>query len=520
MEIVLAAVVSAMVAGAVVMLLERTRRSQAPSRKPEPEREPEPERAPPPAAEAATAPIPAPAPAAAGREDAERELHERELELRARRTELARMEERMRAKERTLDVRAGELERAERSLEDRKRNLDNTAEELKHAKRDRQRELEQVSGLTRGQATKLLMAGAEEELRGEKARLARQVEEETKRDAERRARSILSTAVQRVAGGHAAETTVTLVELPADDFKGRIIGREGRNVRALESITGVDIILDETPSSVALSGFDGVRRAIAKLTLERLVQDGRINPTRIEQAFERAKREIDAHIDEVGEQALLDANVGPLHPELTKLIGRLHYRTSYSQNVLAHSVECAHLAELIAEELGADAKIARRAALLHDIGKAVSHEVQGSHALVGGQLARRFGEDEAVAHAMEAHHDEVEMRTVEAVIVQVADSVSGSRPGARHAESGERFVARMEELERIAGRRPGVESAHVLRAGRELRVIVRPEEVDDAGAALLSHEIARDLERESTHVTPGGTKVTVVRESRAVGQTR
>jgi ribonuclease Y len=319
--------------------------------------------------------------------------------------------------------------------------------------------------------------------------------------------------MQRLAAGHAAETTVSLVELPSDDMKGRIIGREGRNIRALENITGVDFIIDDTPSAVVLSAFDGVRREIAKLTLEKLVQDGRIHPARIEEAFYQARSEIEHHIVEQGEQALFEANVHSMHPELVKLLGRLKYRTSYGQNVLSHSVEVARLAAMMADELGASAKTARRAALLHDIGKAVSHETEGPHALVGGDLARRYGEPEAVAHAMEAHHNEVEMQTVEAVIVQTADSLSGARPGAR-GESLEHYVKRLKELEEVASRRVGVEKVYAMQAGRELRVIVAPGEVSDEEAALLSHEIARDIERELEY--PGQIKVTVIRESRAV----
>jgi ribonuclease Y len=319
--------------------------------------------------------------------------------------------------------------------------------------------------------------------------------------------------MQRLAASHAAETTVSVVELNADDMKGRIIGREGRNIRVLENLTGVDFIIDDTPNAVVLSSFDGVRREIARLTLEKLLQDGRIHPARIEEMYYQAKSEIDNHITESGEQAVFEANVQSLDPELVKLLGRLKYRTSYGQNVLAHSVECAHLAAMMAHELGASPKTARRAALLHDIGKAVSHEIEGPHAVVGGDLARRHGEPEAVAHAMEAHHNEVEPQTVEAVIVQAADALSGARPGAR-GESLESYVKRLRELEQIAARHTGVDKVYAMQAGREIRVMVQPGAVDDDGAVLLSHEIAREIEQELEY--PGQIKVTVIRESRAV----
>jgi ribonuclease Y len=436
-----------------------------------------------------------------------------DAELRERRAEIARIEERLITKEEALDVRLEEAGRRERSLEDRARNLDAEAEKLKAAKREQLRELERVANLTSGQARQILLKELEDELRHDSAKLVHQVEEEARREADRRARNILATCMQRLAGAQASETTVSVVSLQSDDLKGRIIGREGRNIRALEMLTGIDFIVDDTPGAVILSGFDGVRREIARLTLERLLQDGRIHPARIEEAYYQARSEIENRIVEVGEQALLDANVGTLHPELTKLLGRLHYRTSYGQNVLAHSVECAHLASMLAAELGASARTAARAALLHDIGKAVTHEIEGPHALVGGELARRYNEVEAVAHAMEAHHNEVPLRTIEAVIVQIADSISGARPGAR-GESLENYTKRLRDLEEIALNHEGVEKVYAMQAGREIRVIVEPEHVDDDAAALLSHRIARDVERELEYA--GQIKVTVIRESRAV----
>jgi ribonucrease Y len=493
MEIVLVALVAAAVSAGVVLAMGRARRPAT-------------------GASVGTALAPAPdAPRAAESGDAAVPVAPvtvdkgaLEDELQARRAELGRMEERLRARESALDAR-------EQSLDDRQRNVDHEASKLKQGRARQLRELERVAGLSAGQAKQLLMRELEDELRHDSARTIRQVEEETKHDADRRARSILSTVMQRVAGGHATETTVSVVELRSDELKGRIIGREGRNIRTLESLTGIDFIIDDTPGAVLLSGFDGVRRETARLTLEKLLSDGRIHPARIEEAYEQAQGEIDQFVVEVGEKAVYEANVGTLHPELIRLLGRLHFRTSYGQNVLAHSVECARLASLLAAELGASPKTAARAALLHDVGKAVSHEVEGPHALVGGQLARRYEATEAVAHAMESHHNEVEPQTVEAVIVQIVDSLSGARPGAR-GESLEHYVTRLHELEAVATRHEGVDKAYAMHAGREIRVIVEPDALDDDAAALLSHQIARDVERELEY--PGQIKITVIRESR------
>jgi ribonucrease Y len=498
MEIVLAALVAAAVAVAVALLLQRPR-----------------------AAPTAAGPVAAPErregahPGAAASAGAGGE--EIEDELRARRSELARLEERLRSKESSLELHGQRLDERERALDDRQRNLEHGREELKTAKREQLRELERVAGLSAGQAKQIMMRELEDELRHESARLIRQVEEETRHDADRRARSILAAVMQRVASSHAVETTVSVVELKSDELKGRIIGREGRNIRALETLTGIDFIIDDTPGAVLLSGFDGVRREIARLTLEKLLQDGRIHPARIEEAFHQAKSEIDQHVVVVGEQAVFEANVGSVHPELVKLLGKLRFRTSYGQNVLHHSVECARLAGMLASELGADPRVAARAALLHDIGKAVSHETEGPHALVGGELARRYKESEAVAHAMEAHHNEVELQTVEAVIVQIVDALSGARPGAR-GESLEHYVKRLHELEAIATRHDGVDKVYAMHAGREIRVIVHPDEIDDDAASLLSHQIAREVEKELEY--PGQIKVTVIRESRATDYAR
>jgi ribonuclease Y len=433
--------------------------------------------------------------------------------LRRQEEQLARSTERSQSLERSLDRRSAELDRRERDLEARAAELEIERQAVAKLHEDHTRALERIAGLSAGQAKQALLKDVEDQARHDSARVIRQVEEETKRDAERRVRSILSVAMQRLAASHAAETTVSVVQLPSDDMKGRIIGREGRNIRALENLTGVDFIIDDTPNAVVLSAFDGVRREIARMTLEKLLQDGRIHPARIEETFYQAKSELEGHIVELGEAAVFEADVHGLDAELVKLLGRLRFRTSYGQNVLAHSVECAQLAAIMAHELGASAKTARRAALLHDIGKAVSHEIEGPHALVGGDLVRRHGESEAVAHAMEAHHNEVEPQTVEAVIVQSADALSGARPGAR-GESLEQYVKRLRDLEHIATRHTGVDKVYAMQAGREIRVIVAPDHIDDDGAIALSRDIAREIEKELEY--PGQIKVTVIRESRAV----
>ena len=444
-----------------------------------------------------------PAPAAQDAAAAQPDSAEREESV-------SRLEER--ARERT-----GELDRRARELDEQTRALEAEREQLALRERDQESALERISGLSASQAKERLLRDVEDRARHDAARRLRQIEEETKRDAERRVRSILAVAMQRLAASHAAETTVSVVQLPSDDMKGRIIGREGRNIRALENLTGVDFIIDDTPNAVVLSAFDGVRREVARMTLEKLLQDGRIHPARIEETYYQAKSELEGHIVELGEEAVFEADVHGLDPELTKLLGRLRFRTSYGQNVLAHSVECAQLAAMMAHELGASAKTARRAALLHDIGKAVSHEIEGPHALVGGDLARRHGEPEAVAHAMEAHHNEVEPQTIEAVIVQAADALSGARPGAR-GESLEQYVKRLRDLEHIATRHDGVDKVYAMQAGREIRVMLDPGALDDDGAVLLSHEIAREIEQELEY--PGQIKVTVIRESRATDYAR
>jgi len=414
-------------------------------------------------------------------------------------------------------VRESELARREAELARHEAELERERQGVSERRSELERELERISGLSAARAKQLLLKQVEDQARHDAARKVRQIEEETKRDADRRVRNILSVCMQRLAAGHAAETTVSVVQLSADDMKGRIIGREGRNIRALENLTGVDFIIDDTPGAVVLSGFDGVRREIARITLEKLLEDGRIHPARIEEMYYQAKSELESHIVELGEQAVLDAGVQGLNPELVKLLGRLKFRTSYGQNVLSHSIEVARLAAMMADELGASAKTSRRAALLHDIGKAVTHEIEGPHALVGGELARKYGEGEAVAHAMEAHHNEVEPQTIEAVIVQAADALSGARPGAR-GESLELYVKRLRDLEQIATRHKGVDKVYAMQAGREIRVMVAPGAIDDDAATMLSYEIAREIEKELEY--PGQIKVTVIRESRAVEYAR
>jgi ribonuclease Y len=446
------------------------------------------------------------------REEALRVRTEVERDLGERRAEVARIEERLAGQEAGIEQKLVELERREQSFNDRETHVKQLQDELKTVKDEQLKELERISGLTAVDARRQLLEREQELVRHEMARMVRQAEEEAQIEARRRARSLVADALQRVAASHAAETTVSLVELPSDDMKGRIIGREGRNIRALENLTGVDFIIDDTPQAVALSSFDGVRREIAKLTLAKLVEDGRIHPARIEESYYQSKTEIEEHIRQAGEQAVFEANVGSMHEELVKLLGRLRYRTSYGQNILKHSLECAHLAGIMAAELGASVKTAKRAALLHDVGKALTHEVEGTHAAISAQQAKRYGESQHVVHAVEAHHYEVQPQTVEAILVIAADAISASRPGAR-GESLENYIKRLEALEELASKRAGVERVYALQAGREIRVMVKPGEVSDDEAVLLSHEIAREIEDNLEY--PGQIKVTVIRESRA-----
>src|SRR5215208_2379248 len=451
------------------------------------------------------------------REEALKLRAEVENELREKRGEIVKIEERVLAKEEEIDGKLIEFERREQGLADRETHLKAMQEAAKAAGEQQIKELERISGLTIEEAKRHVLERSEELVRHEMARMVRQMEEEARTDAKRRARNLVADALQRVAASHAAETTVTLVELPSDDMKGRIIGREGRNIRALEHITGVDFIIDDTPQAVVLSSFDPLRREVAKLTLAKLIEDGRIHPARIEEMYYQSKAELDDTIRAAGEQAVFEANCGDFHEELVKVLGRLRFRTSYGQNVLKHSLEVVHLAGIMATELEAGIKTAKRAALLHDLGKAMTHEVEGSHAAISTQLARRYGETQGVVHAIEAHHYEVQPQTVEAVLLNAADAISASRPGAR-GESLEGYIKRLEALEEIAMQKTGVEKAYALQAGREIRVMVKPAEIDDDGAVLLSHEIAREIEDQLEY--PGQVKVTVIRESRAIDVAR
>lgn len=436
-----------------------------------------------------------------------------DAELKERRQELTQLENRLLSREEALDELQKDMARREQSVSDREAHYRRVLEEVEAARVEQQRQLEAISGLTKEQAADIILKRTENEIRHDMAKMVRAIEEEARHEGDRRAKDILSICIQRNAASHVADTTVSVVPLPSDDMKGRIIGREGRNVRTLENLTGIDFIIDDTPEAVVLSGFDTVRREIARLTLTKLVADGRIHPAKIEEMYTKAREEVEREIQDAGEQAVLEANVHGVAPELLRLLGRLKFRTSYGQNVLMHSLEVAHLAGLMANELGVNAKLAKRAGLLHDLGKAVDHEVEGSHAMIGGNLAKRYGESEAVVHVIEAHHNEVDPTTVEAVLVAAADAVSGARPGARR-ETLETYMKRLEALERIAESKPGVEKSYAIQAGREIRVLVKPDEIDDDQAALLCREIAKEIEQELDY--PGTIRVTVIRESRAV----
>ena len=440
-----------------------------------------------------------------------------DMELADRRESVLKIEERVLAKEEEIERKLGDLTRKDQGLADREIHLRQLQDELKQTKLAEQVELERIAGLTLQEAKAHLLERGEELIRHELARRVRMLEEEAKADSKRRARNLVADALQRVAASHASETTVSVIELPSDDMKGRIIGREGRNIRALEHLTGVDFIIDDTPHAVILSSFDGLRREIARLTLTKLIEDGRIHPARIEETYYQSKSELEEMVKQAGEQAVFEANCGLFDEELVKILGRLRYRTSYGQNVLRHTLEVVHLAGIMATELGASIRTAKRAAMLHDLGKAMTHEIEGSHAAISAQLARRYGETQHVVHAIEAHHYEVQPQTVEAVLVIAADAISASRPGAR-GESLEHYIKRLESLEQLAASKPGVEKVYALQAGREIRVIVSPTELDDDSAALLSHEIAREIEDQLEY--PGQVKVTVIRESRSVDVAR
>lgn len=449
--------------------------------------------------------------------EAKEEIHksrnEIEKEVKERRSEVQKMERRLQSKEETIDKRNESLERKEDNLAKKIRTLEEKEESVEKIYEQQKLELENLSGLTSDEAKEILLNDTRKEIMHESAMMIKEMESKAKEEADRNAREIISSTIQRVAADHVAETTVTVVALPNDEMKGRIIGREGRNIRTLETLTGIDLIIDDTPEAVVLSGFDPIRREVARIALEKLIIDGRIHPARIEEMVEKAQKEVENTMREAGEQASFDAGVHGLHPEIIRLLGRLKYRTSYGQNVLKHSVEVSHLAGIMASELGADVKIARRAGLLHDLGKAVDHEVEGPHVEIGVNLARKFKESKEVLHGMEAHHGDVEAETVEAVLIMAADAISAARPGARR-ETLESYIKRLEKLEDIANSFVGVEKSYAIQAGREIRIMVRPEDVSEAQIIHTARDIVKKIESELDY--PGQIKVNVVRETRAI----
>jgi len=438
---------------------------------------------------------------------------ETEEDVRTRREEIKRQEERLTQKERSVDRKVDEADRRAEELDDRDRKLVLVREQLEHSATQHRTALEKIARLTASEAKEVLRTQVVDEAKREAMATVREIEQRAREEGEERARKIVTIAIQRVASEQTSESTVSVFSLPSEDMKGRIIGREGRNIRAFEATTGVNLIIDDTPEAVVLSSFDPVRREIARLTLEKLVQDGRIHPARIEETYERSQKEIDEQIKRAGEEAVLDTGITDVHPEMIRLLGRLQFRTSYGQNVLKHLVESAHIAAAIAAELGIDPTIPKRGALLHDIGKAVTHEVEGSHAIIGAEIARRMKESPEVVHCIETHHGEVEQRTIEAVIAQIADGISGGRPGARR-ESLETYIKRLERLEEICTGYPGVEKVYAMQAGREVRVMVKPEDIDDLSAQVMARDIAKQVEEELQY--PGQIKITVVRETRSV----
>ena len=447
------------------------------------------------------------------RQEAEREARDRRVEIKKDEQRLISKEDVLDKKEQVLNKRNEQLEQTQKHLAEREKELEKKSEEVGHAHDKMLAELEKVAGMTKEEAKSELIAGYEQEAKKDAVKMVRDIENEAKNEGQKKAREIISLAIQKCAADHASEGTVSVVPLPSDDMKGRIIGREGRNIRALEAATGIDLIIDDTPEVVILSGFDPIRREVARITLEKLIVDGRIHPARIEETVEKVKRDVENQIKEAGDAAVFDTGVYGLHPELVKLLGRLKFRTSYGQNILKHSLEVAFLAATMAGELGADVALAKRAGLLHDIGKAVDFELEGTHIQIGADLAKKYRESKEVVNAIMAHHGDVEPLTVEAVLVQAADAISGARPGARR-ESLENYVKRLEKLEEIADSFPGVEKSFAIQAGREVRVMVKPEVVDDTATVFLAKEVAKKIEAEMEY--PGQIKVNVIREMRSV----
>ena len=449
--------------------------------------------------------------------EAKEEIHksrsEYEQEVKERRAEVSKQERRLQQKEEALDKKVNLHEKKEDELAKKIAAIDKKQEEVDSLKRSQMEVLEKISGLTQDEAKAYILKGVEDDVRHETAMKIKEIETQMKEEADQTAREIIATAIQRCAADHAAETTVSVVPLPNDEMKGRIIGREGRNIRTLETITGVDLIIDDTPEAITVSSFDPVRREVARLALEKLIADGRIHPTRIEDMVEKARREVDHTIKVEGERATFETGVHNLHPELIKLLGRQKYRTSYGQNVLNHSIEVAHIAGLMASELGVDVTLAKRAGLLHDLGKSVDHEMEGSHVQLGVELAKKYKENPVVINAIEAHHGDVEPQTVIACLVQAADAISAARPGARR-ENVENYIRRLEKLEELTNSFPGVEKAYAIQAGREVRVMVKPEEVTEDNMILLAHDLAKKIESELEY--PGQIKVNVIRETKAV----
>ncbi|NLM35303.1 MAG: ribonuclease Y [Clostridiales bacterium] len=436
-----------------------------------------------------------------------------ERESRERRNELQRMERRVLQREESLDKKSDMLEKKDESINKKLQEVQQLEESVQQLYEKQREELERIAGMTSEDAKNLLLEQLSAELKHDYAMMIKEFETKTKEESEKRAREIITTAIQRCAADHVSESTVHVVALPNDEMKGRIIGREGRNIRTLETLTGVDLIIDDTPEAVILSSFDPIRREVAKIALEKLIIDGRIHPARIEEMVDRAKKEVENNIKEEGEQATFETGVHGLHQELIKLLGRLKYRTSYGQNVLKHSLEVAYLAGLMASELGLDPTIAKRAGLLHDIGKAVDHEVEGPHALIGAELAKKYHESPIIVNAIGAHHGDIEMQSLEAVLVQAADAISAARPGARR-ETLEAYIKRLEKLEEIANSYEGVEKSFAIQAGREVRIMVKPDLIDDAGIIEMSRKLVKKIEEELEY--PGQIKVNVIRETRAI----